>query len=109
MSMTLSTADRRQSAYLKRTRIARALARILVPVTFFTVATTVWTDPTAGSHLNKGLDTLRPTATSIFADTPLEGILGPILGDHAAQAEGVGDQLAHIADTSAARLPTIQP
>ncbi|MFK7762129.1 MAG: hypothetical protein AB8B62_02610 [Roseobacter sp.] len=107
--MTSSTADRRQTAYLKRTRIARALVRVLVPVTFFTVATTAWTDPTAGSYLTQGLDTLRPTATSILADTPLEGILSPVLGEHAAQAEGVGDRLAHIADTSAARLPTIQP
>jgi hypothetical protein len=105
MSMQMSKRDTQQSAYLKRSGSARALARMLMPVAAVILATGLWNDPALGPILAEGLEELRPAAARYLVDTPFEDLLGPLPETDLAQDTSPEERITAAAELPASTLP----
>ena len=102
--MQMSKKELRQTAYLKRSAVARRTGRFLMPAAAVLLASAIWDDPVLGPQLAQGLEEVRPTAARYLIDTPLHGMLGPVPQDQVA-----GDIAEDARLAAASRLPQITP
>lgn len=67
--------DRRQSAYLERSRAARFYAKLLMPVSLLVLSTGIWADPVLNPKLVQGLEVIRPVVEAVLDGQPINEAL----------------------------------
>lgn len=75
MRHAIHPGDRRQAAYLERSRAARFYAKLLMPVSLLVLSTGIWADPVLNPRLMEGLEVIRPVIEAVLDGQPINEAL----------------------------------
>lgn len=75
MTYTPFPRDRRQSAYLERSKTARLYAKMLIPVAMLVLSAGVWLDPVLNPRVIQGLEEVKPIVDAVLAGEPISEVL----------------------------------
>jgi hypothetical protein len=104
MSNPAVTRSRRQSAYLDRSKSARILGKLLIPVLMLAISASAWTDPVMKEKLDRGLAEVTPMVEAVMDGEPVQQVLASKFGGPQAGAAPESDDV-EVANATVPGLP----
>ena len=111
MSNPALISTRRQSAYLDRSKSARLLGKLLIPVLMLAISASAWTDPVMKEKLDRGLAEVTPMIEAVMDGTPVQDVLSSRFGGTQAAPAAPNVEVADVEATGmpASTVPVNRP